>query len=79
MPVPNKILEEYVFDVPGLGTVKGRIVEPVFPPGSFIYWQTSHSGSTHVQNFSKNIDLVRELLFQYAETLDSSAKPNTEY
>ncbi|ELQ6021950.1 hypothetical protein R2217_000749 [Cronobacter turicensis] len=79
MPVPNHILEEYVFDVSGLGTVKGRIVKPIFPNTSVIYWQISHIGSTHVQNFSENIDTVRELLFHYADTLDSSAKPNTAY
>lgn len=79
MPVPHKILEEYVFDVPGLGTVKGRIVEPVFLQPSVLLWQTSHSGNTHVMNNGGSMDIVRELLFQYVDTLDSSSKPNSYY
>ena len=79
MPVPHKVLEEYVFDVPSLGRVKGRIIEPIFPNTSITYWEASYSGGAQVQNYSENIDTVRELLFQYVDTLDSSAKPNTSY
>ncbi|MDI3440355.1 hypothetical protein QLG07_12875 [Erwinia sp. V90_4] len=79
MPVPHKVVEEYIFDVPGLGTVKGRIVEPMIPFTSPLFWQTSHSGNTHVMNSGGDIDIVRELLFQYVDTLDSSSKPNSYY
>lgn len=79
MPVPHKILEEYVFDVSGLGTVKGRILEPIFPQTSVIYFKTSHIGSDQVQNYSENIDIVRELLFNYVDSLDSWAKPDPSY
>lgn len=79
MPIPHKILEEYVFDVPGLGTVKGRLVEPVLPQFPIIYWQCSHICSAKEQNYSDDIETVRELLFQYVDKLDSSAKPDTSY
>lgn len=79
MPVPHKILEEYVFNVPGLGTVKGRIVEALLPNSSLVLWQASHVGNTHVMNNGHDIDIVRELLFQYVDKLDSSSKPNPSY
>lgn len=79
MPAPYKVVEEYIFNVPDLGTVKGRIVDPMIPFTSPLFWQTSHSGNTNVMNSGSTLDIVRELLFQYVDTLDSSSKPNSDY
>lgn len=79
MVTPYKVLEEYVFHVNGLSNVKGRIIQPVGLPSSNLTWEASHNSGSHVMNNGGSLDFVRDNLFQYMNTLDSSSKPDPRY
>lgn len=80
MALPHKIVEEYVFHVNGVGTVKGRIIESIGISPLIRQWETSFHDGSHAPNHNGTLELVRGELFFYMDKFNGhSAKPNTHY
>lgn len=93
MNIPYKVVEEYIFYVPGIeGTVRGRVTEQVVSSGRMAEiqknnlsyeqysWEASYIDGTEQNTHPASIKDAVRALFDHMDQFDASkAQPNKNY